>query len=221
MKWVEILRKDGYALLQSESDMQYCVACGYDPTQPEDQQWRYGTYFTYENDKSRKAESLSNALEHFRYETENDYVSRSRLEKLATLFKDELLENSTTDALEYFEEVCNMSDEEKEFFGIFDKMTPIEFSIKRDGDHYTETYFTYIIPDGVIEIQVGEVLRKSCFCDEYRVVGFREVSDSYVKERRKIIEKYEAKHGKGSVEEDFTMGEIISLQTLKNEMKGE
>lgn len=47
MKWKEILRKDGYALLQSESDTQYCVANDYDPTQPEDQQWNYGTYFTY------------------------------------------------------------------------------------------------------------------------------------------------------------------------------
>mgnify|MGYP006895482095 CR=1 FL=1 len=33
MKWIELLRKDDYALLQSESDTQYCVARGYDPTQ--------------------------------------------------------------------------------------------------------------------------------------------------------------------------------------------
>ena len=44
MKWKEILRKDGYALLQSESNTQYCVANDYDPTQSEDQQWNYGTY---------------------------------------------------------------------------------------------------------------------------------------------------------------------------------
>ena len=37
MKWKEILRKDGYALLQSESNTQYAVVSGYDPTQPEDQ----------------------------------------------------------------------------------------------------------------------------------------------------------------------------------------
>ena len=47
MKWIEILRKDDYALLQSESDTQYAVVSGYDPTQPEDQQWSSGTYFTY------------------------------------------------------------------------------------------------------------------------------------------------------------------------------
>lgn len=40
MKWIEILRKDKYALLQSESDTQYAVVSDYDPTLPENQQWR-------------------------------------------------------------------------------------------------------------------------------------------------------------------------------------
>lgn len=44
MKWIEILRKDKYALLQSESDTQYAVVSGYDPKQPEDEQWSHGTY---------------------------------------------------------------------------------------------------------------------------------------------------------------------------------
>ena len=58
MKWKEILRKDKYALLQSESDTQYCVASGYDPTQPEDQQWASGTYFTYWNKSGTVLEFL-------------------------------------------------------------------------------------------------------------------------------------------------------------------
>ena len=60
MKWTELLRKDNYALLQSESDTQYAVASGYDPTQPEDQQWSSGTYFTYWNDAKRKADCWQN-----------------------------------------------------------------------------------------------------------------------------------------------------------------
>lgn len=59
MKWIELLRKDKYALLQSESDTQYCVANGYDPTQPEDEQWSYGTYFTYWSDTKRKADCIT------------------------------------------------------------------------------------------------------------------------------------------------------------------
>ena len=47
MKWITILRNDKYALLQSESDTQYAVVSGYDPTQPENQQWANGNYFSY------------------------------------------------------------------------------------------------------------------------------------------------------------------------------
>lgn len=49
MKWIKLLRIDDCALLQSETDTQYVVVSGYDPTQPEDQQWASGTYFEYWN----------------------------------------------------------------------------------------------------------------------------------------------------------------------------
>lgn len=66
MKWKEILRKDGVALLQSESDTQYVVAVGYDPTQPENQQWSWGTYFPYWKDvNGRKQKCLEQALKVF------------------------------------------------------------------------------------------------------------------------------------------------------------
>ena len=50
MRWIEILRRNDYALLQSESDTQYAVVKGYNPTLPEDKQWDYGTYFEYWGD---------------------------------------------------------------------------------------------------------------------------------------------------------------------------
>lgn len=92
MKWIEILRKDDYALLQSESDTQYCVACGYDPTQPEDQQWANGTYFEYWNDAKRKADCLQNALDNFRGKTEESYVTKGQkyLEIYAEILKEEI-----------------------------------------------------------------------------------------------------------------------------------
>lgn len=67
MKWTELLRKDNYALLQSETDTQYVVVSGYDPTQPEDQQWASGTYFEYWNDAKRKADCLQSALNYLSY----------------------------------------------------------------------------------------------------------------------------------------------------------
>ncbi|RHQ82505.1 hypothetical protein [Clostridium sp. AF22-10] len=120
MKWIEILRKDNHALLQSESDTQYVVTSGYDPTQPEDQQWSSGIYFTYWHE-ARKASYLQAVLDCFRNRTESDYIPRCRLEELATLFKDELISNDRESAMEYFDEVCEMTDEEKTYFGIEDE----------------------------------------------------------------------------------------------------
>ena len=118
MKWKEILRNGNYALLQSETDTQYCVANGYDPTQPEGQQWNHGTYFTYQNDL-QKVSSLANALELFRYRTEENYISRSRFEELATQFKDELEEYLDEDEYEeFFDYECGMDEYEKKFFEI-------------------------------------------------------------------------------------------------------
>ena len=56
MKWKEILRKDKYALLQSESDTQYAVVSGYDPTQPEDQQWAHDKIGIQEHQQYLSAE---------------------------------------------------------------------------------------------------------------------------------------------------------------------
>ena len=54
MKWIQILRKGKYALLQSESDSQYVVASGYNPDDPEGQQWGHGSYFPYWGDANKK-----------------------------------------------------------------------------------------------------------------------------------------------------------------------
>ena len=122
MKWKEILRKDKYALLQSESDTQYAVVSGYDPTQPEDQQWAHGIYFTYfqnnSKNNSKKILYLQSAYDCFMGKVNADYITRCRLEELATLFKDGLISDDRDSALEYFDECCEMSEEEKSFFGI-------------------------------------------------------------------------------------------------------
>lgn len=65
MKWIVILRKDKYALLQSKSDTQYAVVSDYDPAQSEDWQWSSGTHFIYWNNAERKTICLQNALDLF------------------------------------------------------------------------------------------------------------------------------------------------------------
>ena len=138
MKWIEILRKDDYALLQSESDTQYCVASGYDPTQPEGQQWAHGMYFTYFKNNPKKMLYLQSAYDCFMEKVNADFIPRCRLEELATLFKDGLITDDRESALEYFDEYCEMSEEEKSFFEI-EEDSPIA-NTKFENPMYNKGY---------------------------------------------------------------------------------
>ena len=98
MKWIELLRKDNYALLQSESDTQYAVVSGYDPAQPENQQWSHGTYFTYWNNAKRKADCLQNALDCFRSRTEENYVTKGQ--KYLEIYRNDYMEGTFREILQ-------------------------------------------------------------------------------------------------------------------------
>lgn len=120
MKWVEILRKDKLALLQSENNSQYAVASGYNPDGKEDEQWSHASYFMYYGNEQAKALYLQAALDMFRARSEENYIPRYRLEELATKFKDGLLEDDKEEAMIFFDEECELTDNEKEWFGITD-----------------------------------------------------------------------------------------------------
>ena len=98
MKWTELLRNGDHALLQSESDTQYSVVSGYDPTQPEDQQWSSGTYFTYWNDAKQKADCLQNALDCFRSRTEDNYVTKGQ--KYLEIYREDYSEGTFNEILQ-------------------------------------------------------------------------------------------------------------------------
>lgn len=138
MKWIEILRKDNYALLQSESDTEYAVVTGYDPTQPKGQQWEQGIYFTYFQNNLKKMLYLQSAYDCFMNKVNKDYIPRCRLEELATLFKDGLISDDRESAMEYFNEVCEMTDEEKSFFEI-EEDSPI-VNTKFENPMYNKGY---------------------------------------------------------------------------------
>jgi hypothetical protein len=63
-------------------------------------------------------EGLQACIEVFRDKTESEYIPRCRLEELATLFKDGLIEDDEEQAKIYFDETCDMTHYEKRFFGI-------------------------------------------------------------------------------------------------------
>lgn len=79
-----------------------------------DDLWDAGWYF---NDN---VSGLQGAIDLYRQKTEKDYISRARLEELATLFKDGLIEDDKTEAYIYFNDICEMEPNEKEYFGIDD-----------------------------------------------------------------------------------------------------
>lgn len=114
MKYKILLEKGNYALiLRNESLSEIAVVFNLDKTNGI---WGYTVnYMDYEENK---AYVLSIMLDLFRSKTEDNYISQCRLEELATLFKDGLIEDDRDSALEYFDEVCEMTEEEKSFFGI-------------------------------------------------------------------------------------------------------
>lgn len=85
-----------------------------------------------------QAEALAKAIDYFRSRTEPDYIPRCRLEELATLFKDGLISDDRESAMEYFDECCEMTEEEKSFFGI-EEDSPIA-NTKFENPMYNKGY---------------------------------------------------------------------------------
>lgn len=98
-----MFRKGNVILAENKND--YIVGIDFDETQPKGQQWGHGLYF------GKTVEGLTSALETFRIRTEENYITRSRLEELATQFKDCALEDED---LTYV--IDNMDESEIEFF---------------------------------------------------------------------------------------------------------
>nr|DAN90664.1 MAG TPA: hypothetical protein [Bacteriophage sp.] len=124
-----------FALIETSDN--YVVACGYDSSRRWGQQWEHGIYFMFLNDKE-KLSCLSKAVEKLREKVSKNYIPRCRLEELATQFKDGLIEDDRESAMEYFDEYCEMSEEEKSFFGI-EEDSPIA-NTKFENPMYNKGY---------------------------------------------------------------------------------
>ena len=118
MKYEIILENGEYALILRGSRMEeYAVVNGLNK---ETGEWDWTCCYYNFGDYTQidKAQALFLALDYFRMRTETDYITRCRLEELATQFKDGLIEDDEESTMEYFDEVCEMTESEKEFFGI-------------------------------------------------------------------------------------------------------
>ncbi len=106
-----LFEKNGVALV--DLGTQYVVACNYNN---EDGTCGYGMYFLANGNNQR---ALLEALDLFLFKTEDNYITRHRLEEIATKYKDELVVNTTLEeVIEYSEEELDMEDYELEFFGL-------------------------------------------------------------------------------------------------------
>lgn len=112
-----IAQKKEYALIKMESTEEYKIVsdiCA-------DGSWAY-TVCSWMYGKYGREEYLvmQDAIDSFRYKTESDYIPRSRLEELATKFKDGMfscdLDEEEYD--EFFDDECDMTDDELDFFGM-------------------------------------------------------------------------------------------------------
>lgn len=118
MRYKTLFKKGDYALIQRKNAMdEYAVVRFLDEEKGE---WGYTcTYYNFgEYSNLSESKALMLALDDFLARTENEYISRSRLIELATLFKDGLIQDDEESAMEYFNETCEMEDHEKDFFGI-------------------------------------------------------------------------------------------------------
>ena len=115
--YVIIVQKKEYALIKMESTEEYKIVsdiCA-------DGSWAY-TVCSWMYGKYGREEYLvlQDAIDAFRARTESTYIPRSRLEELATKFKDGIfscdLDEEEYD--EFFDDECDMTDEELDFFGM-------------------------------------------------------------------------------------------------------
>lgn len=113
-----IAQKKEYALIKMESTEEYKIvsdiyadgSLAYTVCS-----WMYGKYVREEY------LVLQDALDAFRARTENTYIPRSRLEELATQWKDKIIQDcwmTEEEQNEYFIGEQDMDDAELEFFGL-------------------------------------------------------------------------------------------------------
>ena len=119
-KYTVIMEKGKYALIdRGETLKEYAVVNGIDK---ETGEWAWSCEaWNYEYDgksMGNQASMLASAIDYFRSRTEENFIPRARLEELATLFKDGLIEDDEYEAMIYFNDTCEMEEHEKKFFGI-------------------------------------------------------------------------------------------------------
>lgn len=138
MRYEVIMEKNDYALILRGTRMEeYAVVYQLDKVKGS---WAWTCCYVNFGSFApcNQVQALASCVDYFRSKTEEGYIPRCRLEELATLFKDGLISDDRESAMEYFDECCEMSEEEKSFFGI-EEDSPIA-NTKFENPMYNKGY---------------------------------------------------------------------------------
>lgn len=103
---------------ETKEILKYVVCSHFDNAKRFGEKWDWGHYFERWSFDSLEKCLKAAMMYLYNIDTQSEVVSYSRLTELAVLFKDGLLADDKDSALEYFDNICEMTEEEKEYFGI-------------------------------------------------------------------------------------------------------
>lgn len=113
-----LLRKGNCVLVDNKNANEYIVGVGYNPEAPVGQQWRQGHYFSYWPDSELRAVILMSAIDYLLSRTTGSYLSKARLEEIATSALHELKETDEDSFTDFCEGDLDLTEEEREWFGL-------------------------------------------------------------------------------------------------------
>lgn len=116
---------------ETKQILKYVVCSHFDNAKRFGEKWELGHYFDVWSGTT--AEEQLKAATMYLYGIKEEPISYARLSELATLFKDGLICDDEEQAMTYFDETCEMTEEEKEYFGIKTdkKLKIVEIELER------------------------------------------------------------------------------------------
>ena len=121
-----LLRKGNCVLVENKIAEEYIVGVGYNPEAPVGQQWRQGHYFSYLF--SDRGTALIKAVDFLLSRASEYYVSKARLEEIATAALHELKEVDEDTFFDFCENDLDLTEEEREWFGLDEEDGDVEDS---------------------------------------------------------------------------------------------
>lgn len=118
---------------ETKEILKYVVCSHFNNAKRFGEKWDWGHYFERWSFDSLEKCLKAAMMYLYNIDTQSEVISYSRLTELATLFKDGLLADDEEQAMIYFDETCEMTEEEKEYFGIKTdkKLKIIEIELER------------------------------------------------------------------------------------------